>query len=142
MIFAFTVPLGVGTNNQVEIQAAIYGLQWCINHGYHQVLLEVDSKLLIQWITTNSEVPWSLFQFVNDLKEVVSQFSCLQCHHTCREANDTADMMSKWSHRFDIIQHYYTYQQLPSRSKSAYLLDRLGMINFRRRKPKRIKQPP
>lgn len=43
MIYAFIIPLGVGTNNQAMVQTATYGLQWCINHGYQNVILEVDS---------------------------------------------------------------------------------------------------
>ncbi|XP_055806888.1 uncharacterized protein LOC129875623 [Solanum dulcamara] len=43
LIFAYATPLGVGTNNQVEIKAAIFGLSWCLHLGYSQVNLEVDS---------------------------------------------------------------------------------------------------
>ncbi|WMV32529.1 hypothetical protein MTR67_025914 [Solanum verrucosum] len=49
MVYAFAVPLGEGTNNQVEIQAAIFGLNWCIQHGYNCIILEVDSELLTKW---------------------------------------------------------------------------------------------
>ncbi|XP_015160870.1 ribonuclease H-like [Solanum tuberosum] len=60
MVYAFAVPLGQGTNNQVEIQAArtnnqaeiqaaVFGLNWCIQHGYNSIILEVDSELLTKW---------------------------------------------------------------------------------------------
>ncbi|KAK6782185.1 hypothetical protein RDI58_019981 [Solanum bulbocastanum] len=55
MIFAFTVSLGMGTNNQAELQVASYGLHWCIQHGYKNVILEVDSELLTKWIWWNEE---------------------------------------------------------------------------------------
>ena len=44
MIYAFAVPLGEGTNNQAEIQAAVFGLNLCIQHGYNSIILEVDSE--------------------------------------------------------------------------------------------------
>ncbi|WMV23931.1 hypothetical protein MTR67_017316 [Solanum verrucosum] len=50
IIFAFSIPLGEGTNNQVEVQAACYGLNWCIQHGYNNIILEVDSELLTKWL--------------------------------------------------------------------------------------------
>ncbi|WMV30859.1 hypothetical protein MTR67_024244 [Solanum verrucosum] len=30
MVYVFTIPLGVGTNNQAETLASIHGLQWCV----------------------------------------------------------------------------------------------------------------
>lgn len=47
MIYTLTIPQGIGTNNQVEIQAASHGLDWCIQHGYKKIHLEVDLELLI-----------------------------------------------------------------------------------------------
>ncbi|KAK4707380.1 hypothetical protein R3W88_033069 [Solanum pinnatisectum] len=46
MIYAFAIPLGQGTNNQAKVQADSYGLHWCIQHGYNNIILEVDSELL------------------------------------------------------------------------------------------------
>ncbi|WMV41203.1 hypothetical protein MTR67_034588 [Solanum verrucosum] len=86
IIYAFVVPFGEGTNNQAEVQAASYGLNW--------------------------------------------------------EANSTADLLAKHSHQQDIEQHYYTSHQLPQAVKGSYLLEKMGVHNFRRKKLKRIKQPP
>ncbi|KAK4706649.1 hypothetical protein R3W88_033781 [Solanum pinnatisectum] len=46
IIYAFAIPLGGGTNNQAEVQATSYGINWCIQHGYNNIILEVDSELL------------------------------------------------------------------------------------------------
>ncbi|KAH0695103.1 hypothetical protein KY285_022200 [Solanum tuberosum] len=119
IIYAFAVPFGEGTNNQVEVQAACYGLNWCIQHGYNNILLEVDSELLTKWLLQVS-IPWRMH----------------------REANSTADLLAKHSHQNDIEQHYYTPQQLPHAVKGSYLLEKMGVHNFRRKKLKRIKQPP
>lgn len=43
ILYAFSVPFGEGTNNQAEVQAASYGQNWCIQHGYKNIILEVDS---------------------------------------------------------------------------------------------------
>ncbi|WMV30126.1 hypothetical protein MTR67_023511 [Solanum verrucosum] len=33
LVYAFTIPLGIGTNNQAETQAAAHGIYWCVQHG-------------------------------------------------------------------------------------------------------------
>ncbi|WMV50073.1 hypothetical protein MTR67_043458, partial [Solanum verrucosum] len=60
IIYAFAIPFGEGTNDQAEVQAACYGLNWCIQHGYNNILLEVDSELLTKWLSQMSIPPWRL----------------------------------------------------------------------------------
>ncbi|KAH0700920.1 hypothetical protein KY284_015135 [Solanum tuberosum] len=109
-----------GTNNQAEVQAASFGLNWCIQHGYTNIILEVDSELLTKWFLQAAIPLWKIH----------------------REANGTADLLAKHSHQQDIVQNYYTHYQLPLPVKGSYLLEKLGVQNFRRKKLKRIKQPP
>ena len=46
LIYAFSIPFGLGTNNIAEMEAARYGLNWCDQHGYRKIILEVDSEIL------------------------------------------------------------------------------------------------
>ncbi|WMV13671.1 hypothetical protein MTR67_007056 [Solanum verrucosum] len=142
MIYAFTIPLGIGTNNQAETQAAAYGLDWCIQHGYTKVILEVDSELLTKWLNHKSKPPWKLQQYLTQLHKITTQLEFFKCQHTYREANTTTDFLSKESHRSDITQHFYTPNQLPAAAKGSFLLEKMGMTNLRRKKLKRIKKPP
>lgn len=64
-----------------------------------------------------------------------------QCKHVYREANGNADLLAKWSDNLDILQHFYTTQQLVGSIRGSYILKKMGIQNFRRRKTKRIKQP-
>lgn len=142
LIYAFSTPFGIGTNNQAEVKAAIFGVTWCIQHGYTKLILEVDSALLIQWITHHIHPPWRLDTDILELQKLVSQLESFQSRHVYREANYTADALSKCSHHYDITQQYYTHQQLPRAAKGYFILDKLGTMSFRRRKLKRIKKPP
>jgi len=47
MILAFATPLGEGTNNQAKMEVAIFGMTWSLQLGYRNVMLEVDSQLLV-----------------------------------------------------------------------------------------------
>lgn len=50
LLMAFTTPLGEGTNNKAEIEATNFGLTWAVKLGYKNILLELDSKLVVHWI--------------------------------------------------------------------------------------------
>lgn len=65
-----------------------------------------------------------------------------QCKHVYREANGTANLLAKWSHKQDNIQRFYITQQLVGAIRGSYILKKMGTQTFRRRKLKRIKQPP
>lgn len=45
-LFAYATPLGDGSRNKAEVEAAIFGIAWCIQLGYKKVLLEDDLELL------------------------------------------------------------------------------------------------
>ncbi|WMV50120.1 hypothetical protein MTR67_043505 [Solanum verrucosum] len=142
MIYAFAIPLGTGTNNQVELQAASHGIFWCIQHGYKKIHLEVDSELVIKWLSKQLMLPWNLHQYITELQLLVQQLEQFKCTHTYREANNMADHLSKFSHTLDIIHQFYIKEQLPTLSKGSFILEKLDMPTFRRKRLKRIKRPP
>ncbi|KAK4707011.1 hypothetical protein R3W88_033425 [Solanum pinnatisectum] len=112
MILAFATPLGEGTNNQAEVRAAIFGMTWLLQIGYR------------------------------NLMDLIRQASRFKCKHTYREANTVADLLSKESHKMTSPSMYNSSQQLPKEAKGYYQLDIMEMASFRRRKIKRIKEPP
>lgn len=57
LIYAYVASLGKETNNQAEVEAAIWGLSWCLSNGVQQVMLELDSELLVRWIRTQMTIP-------------------------------------------------------------------------------------
>ncbi|XP_069154358.1 uncharacterized protein [Solanum lycopersicum] len=142
LIYAFSIPFGFGTSNFAEIQAALHGLNWCHQHGFKKIILEVDSELLVKWIANTKSIPWRSQPAIQQLQDISKKMEYFQCQHVYREANVTADLLAKWSHKMDIIQHFYTCQQLRGAIIGNYILEKMGMQLFRRRKIKRIKHPP
>ena len=112
LIYAFSIPFGFGTNKFAEIQVALYGISWCVQHGYKNIILEVDSELLSKWINNIICIPWRCQQEIEQIQELSNKMEYFQCQHIYREDNGTADMLAKYSHKLDIIQHFYTSQQL------------------------------
>lgn len=57
IIYSFSVLFCFGTNNIAELKEALYGLEWCQQHGYKNIDLEVDSTLLCNWINNTTSIP-------------------------------------------------------------------------------------
>ncbi|XP_055803434.1 uncharacterized protein LOC129872476 [Solanum dulcamara] len=142
MICAYSSPLGEGSNNQFEIIAAIFGLAWCIHLGYLNVIFEVDSELLLKWIKQQVIPPRSIIQLLAKLQSIIRQLSNFQCTHTLREANFPADKLSKLSNTVTTPKIYFNRKQLHENTKVYLHLDKMGMATFKRRKRKKIKEPP
>ncbi|WMV45638.1 hypothetical protein MTR67_039023 [Solanum verrucosum] len=140
--FHSTRGLKQGTNNQGEIRAAVFGMTWLLQLGYMNVILEVDSQLLVDWIMVKAKPPWTIKTQLQQIQELIRQTSNFRCKHILREANFVADSLSKHSHKIRSPQIYCNTQHLPKETRAYYQLDMLGMTSFRRRKTKRIKEPP
>ncbi|WMV41201.1 hypothetical protein MTR67_034586 [Solanum verrucosum] len=115
LIYAYATPLGHGTNNQADIEAAQWGLSWCLNNGFNQVIFEEDSVLVVHWIKQEVAPPWNLQHTVANLKRTCDQFQSFSCNHTFRETNFMADVLSKTSHNSEVPQHYFHVHQLPKK---------------------------
>ncbi|XP_015077570.1 uncharacterized protein LOC107021424 [Solanum pennellii] len=128
MIYAYTIPLGIGTNNQAEIQAKnTLGSGFRIGHSlaFESNQLPMEPTAIHPGNPQNS-----------------ASVGKIQITHVYREANNTADRLSIYSHNTDIVQHFYIKDQLPTLARGSFILEKLGMANFRRKKLKRIKKPP
>ncbi|KAK6782003.1 hypothetical protein RDI58_019799 [Solanum bulbocastanum] len=142
MVLAFATPLGDGTSIQAEVEAALFGLSWSLEMGYENIILEVDSQLLVAWIMNRAQHPWSIDNQLRKLQQLIGQIKQFKCNHIYREANCAADSLSKHSHKITSPQVYFNSQQLPKETKAYHQLDMQEVTNFRRRKTKRIKEPP
>nr|XP_016493088.1 PREDICTED: uncharacterized protein LOC107812478 [Nicotiana tabacum] len=97
-IHAIASPLGEGTNNMVEIEAAIIGMKWFLENCHFKVHLEADSALLVHWINHESEPPWSIEMQLQKRIDLSSQCHKFKCSHVYWEANFPADSLTKLSH--------------------------------------------
>ncbi|XP_019252877.1 PREDICTED: uncharacterized protein LOC109231690 [Nicotiana attenuata] len=102
-IHAIASPLGEGTNNLAETEAAFLGVKWCIDNGFSKVHLEADSALLIHWLTSSATPPWTLAMHIHKLKELCQQCESIYYSHVYIEGNAPADFLSKLSHDLHTI---------------------------------------
>lgn len=50
VVMAFETQLGEGTNNKDEIEAANFGLTVALELGCNNILFELDSQVVVQWV--------------------------------------------------------------------------------------------
>nr|XP_010315780.1 uncharacterized protein LOC104644285 [Solanum lycopersicum] len=142
LVMALTTPLGEGTNNKAELEAVILGLTWALELGYKNIILELVSQLVVHWILKEAAPQWSIITQLGRLQNLISQTQNFKCLHVFREANWVADALSKHSHKTTTPQVYFNIQQMPKEARSYNHLHLLQMPSVRRKKTKRIKEPP
>ncbi|XP_070002430.1 uncharacterized protein LOC142165977 [Nicotiana tabacum] len=115
-------PLGKGTYNLAEIEAALLGIQWCLSNGFSKIYLESDSTLLVQWLNNGKGFPWSMKMKLQQLSNLCQQCGEFICSHAYREANYPADSLSKLSHQLPTLTNCTTLSSLPSHIRGFALL--------------------
>lgn len=53
-----------------------------------------------------------------------------------------ADVMAKFSHTFTAAQTYFELHQIPQEDRAYFKFDKMNMVSFRRKKLKKIREPP
>ncbi|KAF5449942.1 hypothetical protein F2P56_030338 [Juglans regia] len=91
---AFASPIGPGTNNKVELLALLTGLRLCKSLHILNVIVEVDSLVIISWWNRGRCGIWYLEDY---WEEIVSLAQVLTCRfqHVLQEGNKMADWLAK-----------------------------------------------
>lgn len=135
MMFVFTEALDYCTNNEAETKAAIIGLRYSHNMGLRNIVLEMDSKIIVDMIKGTNKPSWKLQQLIEEIQEKLKRIGG-SVQHCYREANSVADILSKLGSIHGQTCVLKDHQNLPKSALGAYRLDKCGMANFRIRKLK------
>ncbi|BFG15997.1 hypothetical protein CerSpe_022710 [Prunus speciosa] len=74
------------------------GLAHAIHNGWRKILVEGDSKLIIDCVNNVASVPWSISLLVQDIRVLSSFCEEIAFQHIFREANFTADAVASLGH--------------------------------------------
>ena len=142
LILAFATSLGEGSNNKAETEAALFGLVKALELGFKNIIMELDSQLVVHWINKKSAHHWNVANEIAKIQFLILQTQNFKCQHTLREANWVADSLSKHSHNTTAPQVYFSSTQLPKEAQAYYQMDLLNLPRSRRKKTKMIFYPP
>ncbi|CAL8086110.1 unnamed protein product [Prunus armeniaca] len=95
--------LGENSINVSESVALRDGLVAAIDRGWDQIIIEGDSKLVIDSILKKVTPPWSIYQIIQDIRSLSSSVSHVCFQHVFREANFTADEVAKLGHKLSSL---------------------------------------
>lgn len=85
-----------GTNNEAEYTGLIIGLQVALELGVKTLLVEGDSKLIIQQVLRKWKVSkQTLVPFYTKVVDLLKKFEYVGIKHVYRESNTHADSVTK-----------------------------------------------
>ncbi|GLJ07913.1 hypothetical protein SUGI_0076990 [Cryptomeria japonica] len=100
-IGAVTGQEGFVSNNIAEITALEEGLKWATANGLTKVVIEGDSKVVINEIINKHFLNWRLGSWIPRIYDHLLKLEDYQIHHTYREGNQVADLLA--NHGLDIL---------------------------------------
>ncbi|WMV19749.1 hypothetical protein MTR67_013134 [Solanum verrucosum] len=104
-----------------EALAAKFGLDRCIQHGVHNISLELDSMLITNLIKQGHSSNIFLKPIIDDIKEMVKDAN-MEVSHCYRESNQVADGLSKFATTLNEPKFINQYHDLPQDSKGLITL--------------------
>ena len=95
-IAGFSMHVGIATNNIAELEAVRQGLEMAWNMGVKRLHLELDSKVVLDWLTSsNLNYPTNILPLICDCRNLLEREWEVHMHHEFREANGCADALAK-----------------------------------------------
>lgn len=116
VVMDFSVQLCIGTNNQAELEASIFGRTRVLELGYRKIVLEVYSKILVKLLTHKTNFQWNVMIEVENLQTLINQV--LKCQHIFWEANFLADSLSKFSNKVNSAKLFFGSQLLQKNTEA------------------------
>ena len=95
-IIGFSLHVGLTTNNMAELAAVRQGLAMAWNMGLKFLQLELDSKVVLTWLTnSNMNYPPNMMPLICDCRNLLDQDWEVHVLHVYCEANASADALVK-----------------------------------------------
>lgn len=116
LITAYAEYFGECSNNMSEAKAILFGIEWCLDKGFTNILVESDSMLIINMINGKAKTPWQIKHIIEDIHSLKVQgtFSFQHCY---REVNMIADYLANMG-VYTMQRSFFTeFLSLPMRVK-------------------------
>ena len=89
--------MGLATNNVAKLAVVRQGLEMAWNMGFKFLQLELDSKVVLTWLTNNNmNYPTNMMPLICDCRNLLDQEWEVHVQHVYHEANGCADDLAKW----------------------------------------------
>ena len=104
----------------IELAAVKQGLEMAWNMGYKFLHLELDSKVVLSWLTNNNvNYPTNMLPLICDCRDLFDQEWEVHVQHVYREANGCVDELAKRGTRQQTL--VFVYSTCPSFVDVSYV---------------------
>lgn len=122
VIATFSTYYGHCTSLEVEERVLLEGVILCNSHGCLWVLVEMDSKVLLDVLQGRAKCPWNIDRFICQIK-TSSQHRVFCFSHGFKEVNSAADALAHLA-KSNRASASYRSHNLPRHVKGIVSLDR------------------
>lgn len=98
LVIASSTKLGHVNVLMAEAAGLRLGLLHARRLGLHSILVEGDSKILIDCLLGITHVTWRIITLVHDIKQLAQHFNVISFKHVMLEANFVADSLANLGH--------------------------------------------
>nr|XP_027093628.1 uncharacterized protein LOC113714028 [Coffea arabica] len=132
MIFAFSEGYTGVTSLQAEARALCTGLELCTLLDVTALLVEGDSKVVIDAVQGSCGCPASVAAILRRIDQVTVR--TLSYNHIYREGNAVADSLALFGGDTKQFSLFHSIRSLPTVVRGVFNVDRLGIGSFRYRR--------
>ncbi|XP_070049508.1 uncharacterized protein [Nicotiana tomentosiformis] len=94
LIMAFSIPSKCSNNNMAKAQAAMFGIDWCVQNRFSDFTIELDAMLVMNMLKEGDTNNYRLKKIIKDTSHIMNQAN-ISPVHCFREANEVADSLAK-----------------------------------------------
>ncbi|GLJ27097.1 hypothetical protein SUGI_0531370 [Cryptomeria japonica] len=110
---AFSGPVGIATNNVAEISALEVGLKWCAFKRINKLVIEGESQVILNWISSSKFQNWQLDNWTPRIKTFLDLIGDFHIQHVYRERNKVADVLANLGVEESIVREFDSRDALP-----------------------------
>ncbi|XP_075084894.1 uncharacterized protein LOC142168132 [Nicotiana tabacum] len=122
--------IGVTTNVVAEAKAILQGLEYCVTHDLHPLILETNSLVLKKVIEGKWVTPWCIGAEVQKIRGLREHFNVI-FQHVYREVNTVADYIANNAFNFAGSTIFYSFIGMTSEGRKLLNLDKSQTPNLR-----------
>ncbi|XP_058076431.1 uncharacterized protein LOC131225019 [Magnolia sinica] len=129
-LFAFHEGYSLGSNVHAELRAIHDGLLLCFSKGLKNIILELDSQLLIDFLTGRASPGWKWRFWISRINQLVAS-GHVKFAHILREGNALADAMAKLGSQEQSSRLLISYTALSPLVRGLLFLNKVGLGSIR-----------
>ena len=124
-ITGFAMHIGPSSPLQAELWAVLQGLTLCLHRGFNRIIVEVDSKCVVDILQRRDKRVGPNYRLTRDINKLLNKEWKIKIAHNYRERNRCADAIA--NHVFSLPQGLHILEDLPDEVKKILLQDIVGV---------------